>query len=240
MTASRDVVHTHGDTELRALLLPADAPSAGTVLLVHDAFGLGGFSLDVAHRLRAAGYTVFAVDMWGERATPGPAEIGPLIGGMVADRPGWTDRIAAAHAAACAQPEVDPTRVAALGFCFGGSTVLELVRAGATLRAAVAVHAGLDLLDPAEPWAPAATPRVLVCTGGEDPMATPTQWRALRGNLDRAGIDWELNLYGGAVHAFTNPALADSPRPDVTAYHPQSARRAWASTLDLLAEVLAP
>lgn len=237
MTDPRDIDYTDGDTTLRGLLLPG-AAGAGSVLLVHDAFGLGGFSLDVAHRLHAEGYTLFAVDMWGERRTPGQDEMGRYIGSMAGDRSAWTRRILAGYEAALAQPEVDGTRLVALGHCFGGSTVLELVRAGVRLRAAVTVHAGLDLLDPAAPWAEAATDRVLVCAGAEDPMSTPTQWRALRENLDAAGIVWELDLYGGAVHAFTNPALADSPRPAVVAYEPRAARRSWASTLDLFAETL--
>jgi len=238
MPDARDIDYTDGDTALRGLLLPAAVTDAGAVLLVHDAFGLGGFSLEVAFRLQAEGHTVFAVDMWGDRRTPAPDEISGLIGAMVGDRAAWTRRISAGYAAALAQPEIDGSRLAALGYCFGGATVLELARSGAALRAAVTVHAGLDLLDPTAPWAPPATGRVLVCAGAEDPMSTPTQWRALRENLDRAGIDWELDLYGGAVHAFTNPALADSPRPETAAYHPKAARRSWASTLDLLGEVL--
>ncbi|TDP93400.1 dienelactone hydrolase [Leucobacter luti] len=262
---TRDIAYRHGGTEMLGLLVaPTGATGLPSVLLVHDAFGLGTETQSIASRLAALGLTVFAADVWAGRQLPAsPAEIGPLIGSMVADRAQWHGRVAAAHAAAITQPEVDPRAVVGLGHCFGGSSVLELLRTGAlldasassgagaasvTLRGVVAIHAGLDLL--AEDWDTAAAagaakkadagwlaPRVLICSGADDPMATPEQRRVVQAGLDRAGIDWELDLYSGTVHAFTSPNAAHSPEPEVFNYHPANAGRAWSATLRFLREI---
>ena len=237
---TRDVDYDHAGTRLSGLLLvPESGGHGGTVVLIHDAFGLAGFSLGAAHRYAAAGYTVFAADMWGDRFAPASeSEIGPLIGALVGDHATWLGRTAAAHEAALRQPEVDPRRTAMVGYCFGGSSALEYARSGGDLRGVVAVHPGLDLLPPRAEWSSVADLRVLVCVGSEDPMATAEQRDALTGGLTRAEVDWELDLYGGAVHAFTNPALTESPAPHVIKYDPRSAARAWQSTQRLLAETL--
>jgi dienelactone hydrolase len=235
----RDVEYSHDGTRMiGALCAPAGAVAAPAVLLVHDAFGVSTAMLDVARGLAELGLAVFVADVWGDRTLPASEEeIGALIGAMVADRPRWAARVAAAHEATAAQEEVDSRAVVAVGYCFGGSSVLEHLRTGGDLRGAVAVHAGLDLLDPAADWS-AADPRssVLLCTGADDPMALPAQRTVLLDALDTAGLDWELNLYSGTVHAFTSPRAAASPRPDVVAYHPRSAARAWQATTRFLHE----
>jgi dienelactone hydrolase len=237
---SRDIDYVFGDTRMQGLLLaPEGAESSPTVVLIHDAFGLAGFSLDAAHRYADLGYVVFAADVWGDRFQPtDESAIGPVIESMVSDRAEWHARIAAAHEAAIAQPEVDPTRIVMAGYCFGGSSALEYARTGADLSGVVAIHPGLDLLDPDGEWALDTSLRALVCVGADDPMATPEQRAALTTAMTGAGVDWELDLYGGTVHGFTNPILVHSPAPHVIAYHPGSAARAWASTVRLLAETL--
>jgi dienelactone hydrolase len=235
----RDVEYSHDGTRMiGALCAPTTAVDAPTVLLVHDAFGVSDEMLAVAHGLAELGLAVFVADVWGERTLPtAEDQIGPLIGAMVADRSRWVGRVAAAHEAAAAQPEVDGRAVVALGYCFGGSSVLEYLRTGGAVRGVVAVHAGLDLLDPDADWSAVdPTVPVLVCTGADDPMATAAQRTTLQDALDQAGVDWELDLYSGTVHAFTSPHAAGSPRPDVVAYHPRSAARAWQATTRFLHE----
>ncbi|NHT16108.1 dienelactone hydrolase family protein [Cellulomonas sp. IC4_254] len=240
MTAplTRDVAYEDGPTRMAGLLVaPGDGQPHPGVLLLHDAFGLSDEMVDVARRLAALGLSVLAADVWGDRALPSTeAEIGPLIGGMVADRGRWMGRVAAAHAAAVAQPEVDPAPLVALGYCFGGAGVLEYVRTGGALRGAISVHGGLDLLAPG--W-DGATPgsRVLVCTGADDPMATPGMLADLQQGMDGAGVDWEVQIYSGTTHAFTSPRARHSPRPDVVAYHARSSARAWAATTRFLREL---
>ncbi|SFI68910.1 MULTISPECIES: dienelactone hydrolase family protein [Microbacterium] len=157
---------------------------------------------------------------------------------MVGDRAEWGARIAAGHDAARAQPEVDPERIVTIGYCFGGSSALEYVRTGGGVRGVVAVHPGLDLLEPGATWQPAAGLSVLVCAGADDPMGTPAQHAELQAGMSRAGVDWELDLYSGTTHAFTNPQMADSPRPELFAYAPRSAERSQRATSRFLAELL--
>lgn len=241
MTAiiTRDVEYTHDGTIMRGLLgAPAGVTAGPTVLLFHDAFGLGPFTLGWVKAYTALGYTVFAADVWGNRRTPhGDHEIGPLLGSMVGDRPRWIGRAHAALDTARALDEVDPDNIVAIGHCFGGSTALELLRSGGALRGVVSIHGGLDLLGD-DPWTPTGTASVLVCTGADDPMATAAQRDALTASLDASGVEWELQLYSGTVHAFTNPALTVSPRPEVIAFHPQSAERARIATERFLAQTL--
>ncbi len=236
---SRDVAYDHdGATMIGMLVAPEGAAARPTVLLFHDAFGLGPLAIAWAHDYAALGYTVFAADVWGGRRQPAAVdEIGPLIGAMVNDRERWCARAAAALATARQQPEVEASRVAAVGYCFGGSTALELLRVGGDLRGVVGVHAGLDLL--ASGWhAARSDAAVLICTGADDPMATVEQRDALIAGLDSSGIDWQVDLYSDTKHAFTNPAVPHGANHPVLGYNARSARRAWLSTERLLAEVL--
>ncbi|MBO0610113.1 dienelactone hydrolase family protein [Myceligenerans salitolerans] len=237
----RDVEYTHDGTRMRGAVVAAPGTrGAPGVLLVHDAFGPGEDMLAIARRLAALGRPVFCADIWGARTRPRTmAEIGPLIGGMVADRARWIARVSAAHEAAGAQPELDGGCLVALGYCFGGSSALEYLRGGGRLAGVVGVHAGLDLLDPGADWS-AAHPgaSVLLCTGADDPMATAAQRDALQNALTGAGIDWETDVYGGTVHAFTSPRARNSPDPRVIAHHPRSAARAWDATTRFLRETL--
>ncbi|MEG3615229.1 dienelactone hydrolase family protein [Isoptericola haloaureus] len=239
----RDVEYSHEDTRMvGAVVAPPGAENAPGVLLVHDAFGLGDDMFAVARGLVRLGYAVFAADVWGDRTRPATQdEIGPLIGAMVSDRTRWTGRVGAAHAAASEQPELDGARLVGLGYCFGGSSVLEYLRTGGRLRGAISIHGGLDLLDPQADWS-AADPsgHVLVCTGADDPMATADQRATLEAGLRQARVDWEFDLYSDTRHAFTSPQADSSPTPDVVAYNPRSAARSWAATRRLLAEILHP
>lgn len=240
MTASvqRDVDYRADEATLRGLLLaPAGAESAPTVVLFHDAFGLGPEMIAHAETLSAAGYTVFAADVWGERLTPqAPTEIGPLIGSMAGERSRWHGRLRATLAAAVAQPEVDAKRIALLGFCFGGSSALELLRIGADIRGVVAIHPGLDLI---ETDFAAASPdaSALVSVGLSDPMATREQRTELEDALTVVGIDAEFNLYTHTTHAFTSLNAQNSPHPEAFAYHPRNAARAWSATVRFLGEL---
>ena len=242
---SRDIEYRQDDTRMLGLLCAPSSPTTGGagaaagVLLVHDAFGVSGEMVAVASRLAALGHPVLAADVWGERRLPGSeAEIGPLIGGMVGDRDRWMARIRAAHSAAVAQPEFTGRPLVLLGYCFGGSSALEYLRTGADVAGAISVHGGLDLLAP--DWSQALPSSVLICAGADDPMATAQMRTELTGSLDAAGTDWQLHLYSDTTHAFTSPKVEHSPMPDVVAYNPRSAARAWAATVRFLREIADP
>jgi dienelactone hydrolase len=238
MLTTRDIEYTHGDTLMRGFLVaPARDEPLPSVLLIHDAFGLGEDMSANAERLALLGFAVFAADVWGERRTPNSeSEIGGFIGGMVADRSRWLARISAAHETAAAQPEVDAEAIVAAGFCFGGSSALEHARSGGDVRGVISFHAGLDLL--ASGWS-AANPstRILVTTGADDPMATAEQRDELQAELSGAGIDWEVDLYSDTKHAFTNPKSDLTAAPQIFGYNARSAARAWASAERFLHEL---
>ena len=100
-------------------------------------------------------------------------------------------------------PLVEPGKVAAIGYCFGGTTVLELARSGADLAGVVSFHGGLATKSPA--MAGSFKAKVLICHGGDDSFESPEEIAAFQKEMRNAGVDWQMNIYGGAVHAFTNP-----------------------------------
>ena len=234
----RDVEYQLGDTRMRGLLIaPAGASALPTVLLIHDAFGLGGDMIGIARQLAERGYAVFGADVWGDRTTAKEQpEIGPLMGSMVGNRPEWLARVAAAHATAVAQHEVDADNLVLLGYCFGGSSALEFVRTGGRVKGLIAIHPGLDIIE--FDWSGAhAGIQALVSVGAADPMATAEQRVQLEHALNGADIDWELDLYSHTTHAFTSRKAQSSPMPEVFAFHPRNAERAWNATTRFLGEL---
>ena len=131
-------------------------------------------------------------------------------------------------------PRVDAARVAAIGYCFGGTMSLELARAGTDLAAVVGFHSGLGTAAPAE--ADAVTARVLVCIGVNDPLIPPDQRTAFEQEMNAAGADWRMNLYANAAHSFTNPRASEAGMAGVE-YHELTDQRSWRAMLDLLEEV---
>lgn len=239
LLTQRDVAYRHGATEMTGrLIAPANAPALPAVVLLHDAYGFSTPQLlTTAERIAARGIAVFVADLWAGRAAPAhPDDIGRFIGGMVSDRAEWQGRVAAAHAAAAAQPEINPQALVSLGYCFGGSSALEYLRTGGDVLGVIAIHAGLDLLE--FDWTAAPAGRtVLVCTGADDPMATAEQRASLEAGMNHSGTNWEVQLYSGTVHAFTSEHSKNSPVPHLFNYHERSATRAWAATLGMLDEL---
>ena len=136
-----------------------------------------------------------------------------------------------------AQGEVDASRIAAIGYCFGGTMALELARSGAELAAVVGFHSGLGTGRPAQPGEVRAS--ILVCIGADDPMVPAEQRSAFEAEMRAADVDWRMNLYGGAVHSFTNPNAELSGCPGV-AYHQATDERSWRAMLDFFGERFGP
>lgn len=235
----RDVEYWHDGTRMVGMLrAPAtDEAPLPTVLLIHDAFGLGDDMLVVADRLVDAGHPVFLADVWGERTTPtSNDEIGPLIGSMAGDRDRWMARVAAAHAVLKEQAELDASAApVVLGYCFGGSSALEYLRSGADIAGVIAIHPGLDLLT--DDWREPGSAAVLICTGHDDPMATEQMRASLCSAMTTAAIDWQLHVYSDTTHAFTSPRAQNSPAPELFAYNARSAARAWDATTRFLRDI---
>jgi dienelactone hydrolase len=203
------------------------------VLIAHDAAGLSDHPKDTARRLAELGYVAFALDYYGDGQTLPPEQIGERLGAMRTD----VHRVRAMGQAGLdtllASGYADPTRVAAIGYCFGGTLALELARSGAPLAAVVGFHSGLATTRPED--ASAITGKVLVCIGADDPVIPPDQRADFEAEMRAAGVDWQMHLYGGTVHSFTNPE-ADGTLPAIK-YDADADRRSWRAMQDLFAEV---
>ena len=131
---------------------------------------------------------------------------------------------------------VDPKRIAAIGYCFGGATVLELARSGADVAGVVSFHGGLGTPNPGD--AKNIKCKVLALVGGDDPSVPPAQVEAFEQEMRQAGVDWQVNIYGGAVHSFTNPASGnDSSRG--AAYNEKADKRSWQAMRLFFGEIFA-
>jgi dienelactone hydrolase len=207
------------------------------VLVFHEGLGLGEHIMERARRVASLGYVALAADMFGDRRQAGDLED---MRGLVGDLRNEPARLRArAHAALttlASLPQVDAERLCAIGFCFGGSVVLELARDGADLKAVVSFHGVLATKAPA--LAGKVKASVLVLTGANDPLAPPDHVAAFENEMRTARVrDWQVVTYGNTSHAFTNPA-ADGSFLAGTLYNAQSDARSWAAMTGFLEEVL--
>jgi len=238
--ATRTLEYRDGAVTCRGYLAYDDqrAGPRPAVVLFPEAFGLGEHVMDRARRLAALGYVALAADPYGSGATardmPHALE---LMGGVRGDVDRWRARARAALDALTAQPAVDVSKLAAIGYCFGGSTALELGRSGAPLAAIATFHAGLESPRPEDSANIKA--KLLVCTGADDPMITTAQVAAFEEQLRKTKVDWQLHSYGGTVHSFTNPEAGKVGVPAL-AYNAVADRRSWKAMLDLFAEAFGP
>ena len=209
-----------------------DAPRPGIVVF-HEGPGLDDHAKTRATRLAELGYITFAADYHGGGTRLPMEEMRPRLGELM----GAPDRTRAlAHAALTvllAEPGVDAGRIAAIGYCFGGTTALELARSGAPVHAVVGFHSGLGTIQPAAEGSIVGS--VLACIGADDPMIASEQRHAFEEEMRAAGADWRLNVYGGAVHSFTNPAADQYGIPAVK-YHGPTDHRSWRAMIDLFDE----
>ena len=206
------------------------------VLVLHDGAGLGDHARRRAARLAELGYVALAPDLYGEVLSDRAKGVA-IIQALVADAPRLRGRARGAFDLLRARPEVDPHRIAAIGFCFGGAAALELARDGADLRAVVAFHGGLRTPAPADRGAVRAT--LLALAGADDPFIDEAQRAAFAAEMTAARADWALTVYGGAQHAFAQEDVDPAKFPG-SAYDPRTDRRAWRTMLDLFEERLGP
>lgn len=206
------------------------------VLVCHAWGGQGDFERKVADDLAGKGYAAMAVDLYGKGKRGTTAEENQaLMMPLVNDRAKLQARLAASIKAGEAQDGVLKGQRAALGFCFGGLCVLDMARMGADLKGVISFHGLLGAPDNIAQPKPKA--KILVLHGWQDPMAKPDDVVAFGKEMVAAGADWQLNAYGPAVHAFTNPQANDLANG--MAYDAGVTRRAWAACDDFLAEVFA-
>ena len=232
------VEYHDGDTLCRGYLAYDDATQDARpgVLVCPEWWGLTEYPKHVAERLAKMGYVAFVADFYGNgRVTADPAEAGRLSGPFHSDRALFRRRARAGLAVLATHRLVDKSRVAAIGYCFGGAAALELARDGAAVTGVVTFHGDLSRT-PAEGPDHLGTTKVLVCHGGADQLVPPAQVAAFEQEMRQEHADYQINIYGGAKHAFTNPA-ADSYHMPPIGYDPEAARRSWEACGDFLADL---
>ena len=241
--AVRAAIHTEtieykqGDTTLEGFVAYDDAIKGKRpgVLVVHQWLGLTDYEKKRAEMLAQLGYVAFCADIYGKGVRPqNTPEAGVQAGKYKNDRPLLRARVNAGLDALRQQPLVDPKHVAAIGYCFGGTTVLELARSGADVAGVVSFHGGLDSPTPAD--GKSIKGKVLVCHGADDPYEKPADLAAFESELRDAKVDWQLIKYGGAVHSFTQP-MAGNDNSKGAAYNEKADKRSWEAMKQFFAEI---
>jgi dienelactone hydrolase len=231
------VEYKHGDVVLEGYLAYDDAITGKRpgVLVVHEWKGLGAHAKHSAEELARLGYVAFAVDMYGKGVRPQTnQEAAAEAGKYKNDRALMRARINTGLDQLKSYSTVDPQRIAAIGYCFGGTTVLELARSGADVAGVVSFHGGLDSPAPADGKNIKA--KVLVLHGADDPYVPAADIAAFQDELRKAGVDWRMIYYGGAVHSFTNPE-AGTDNSKGAAYNERAANRSWEAMKAFFVEI---
>jgi dienelactone hydrolase len=232
------IEYRHGDTLLEGYLAYEDTQEGlrPGVLVAHEWWGVNDYAKKRAEQLAGLGYIAFALDMYGKGVrTKDPREAGSLAGRFKADRSLMRARARAGLDVLSNHPLVDRERIGAIGYCFGGATVLELARSGADLAGVVSFHGNLGTPDPGD--AGKIRGKVLVLHGADDPLAPPQEIAAFQDEMRNAHVDWQMVFYGGAVHSFTNPRSGNDPSQGV-AYNEKADRRSWEAMKVFFSELL--
>jgi dienelactone hydrolase len=223
---TQTVEYKDGDTALKGYLAYDDAVEGKRpgVVVVPEWWGLNDYVKSRAEQLAKLGYVAFAADIYGDGFTT----TDPKVAGQKAGEAKQADLLAKRGGLALEQlkkdPHVDPAKTTAIGYCFGGTTVLEMARRGQDLLGVVSFHGGLETEHPAEPGAVKA--KVLVCAGDADPLVPPEQVQKFEQEMKKANADCKVIHYPNAKHAFTNPA-ADNAGIDALGYNKAADEKSW-------------
>ncbi|MFA6959340.1 MAG: dienelactone hydrolase family protein [Opitutaceae bacterium] len=240
---TKPVAYEHAGVKLEGYLAYDDAkvsaaqPAPG-VLVVHEWWGLNAYAKSKAEALAKLGYVAFALDMYGAGVTTEDPKKAGELAGQFYGKPLMAERAQAGLDQLLATGLVAPGKVAAIGYCFGGSTVQALAYSGAPLAGIVSFHGGPVV--PTAEQAAAIKGKVLICHGAIDPFVKPDQLQALLTALDEAKVDYQFVSYAGAIHAFTNPdatRMAKVTGLTGIGYNEAAARRSWQHMRDLFAEI---
>jgi dienelactone hydrolase len=237
---TKNVQYRQGDAVLEGYLAYDDALQGKRpgVLVIHEWTGINSYIKRRTEQLASLGYVAFAADIYGKGVRPATPE---LAGKEAAKYRGKDRTLIRARSAAglevlMGNPLVDTSRLAVIGYCFGGTAALELARSGAKVQGTVTFHGGLDTPVPAD--ALKITGKVLVLHGADDPHVPPEQVASFQQEMRLAKVDWQMIYYSGAVHAFTNPDSGNDPSKGV-AYNAAADRRSWQAMKQFFAEIFA-
>jgi dienelactone hydrolase len=224
-----------GSTMVGRLALPEGEGQRPAVLIAHEGGGLDDYQKSRAERFAELGYVAFALDYHGGgKPLADENEIMDRCQALWNEPDRIRARAGAGLQVLLGESRADASRVAAVGYCFGGALVLELARGGADVKAVVGFHPRLATRGAQD--SANIRGKVLVCVGTHDPLISVQERLAFEEEMRAGGVDWRMNLYGGTEHSFTNPAAELAGRPGVR-YHHLSDKRSWRAMLDLLDEV---
>lgn len=235
---TKTVQYQDGDVKLEGFVAwdaaRGDRETPG-VLVVHQWLGLTDYEKSRCKQLAELGYVAFALDIYGQGVRPAnPQEGGKVSGIYKKDRALYRRRLNLGLEQLRAQPGVAKDKIAAIGYCFGGTGVLELARSGADIDGVVSFHGGLDSPNPADGKNIKA--KVLLCHGADDPFVPAADIEAMKQEFNAAGVDWQMIYYSGAVHSFTQP-MAGNDNSRGAAYNEKADKRSWIAMRDFFKEL---
>lgn len=238
MIETAELGYRDGDLALTGLIA-REAAHRGKrpgVVVFHEAPGLGPHVKRRIKMLAEQGVVALAADLFGDGQILEGEAMAARMAAFTKSAGPLRARVAAALAALRGVSDVDPARVAAIGYCMGGTCALELARGGADLAGVVSFHGVLATMAPARPGTVKA--KVLVCAGSIDPLVPPAQVRAFEEEMSAAGADWQLVMYGGAAHSFTNADRVPGVTPGFE-HHRDADRRSWRAMCGFFDEIFA-
>jgi dienelactone hydrolase len=234
---TKDISYSAGAKTLTGYLADGSkGKKAPGIVLCHQGGGLRDHEKERAGKLADLGYVAFAIDMYGTVATK-MEEAGPLMNELTTNPALWRQRVQAGIDVLKSQANVDTARLAAIGFCFGGGTVIEMARWASDIKCAVAFHPGMQGF-PEKDDRPVVY-KLMVCAGQKDPLIPPEARERFLKLMADAKADCQLITYARAGHSFTDKTVAQFNIPNFE-YHADTDRRSWAAMRDLFDETLGP
>jgi dienelactone hydrolase len=242
---TKAVPYQHGDVKLEGYLAYDDEKTAAGklpgVLVIPEWWGLNEYPKSRAEQLAKLGYVAFAGDMYGAGVTTTDPKKAGQLAGQFYGKPLMAERARAGLEQLLATGLVDPARVAAIGYCFGGATVQALAWSGAPVAGIVSFHG--SLIPPPANTAGTVKAKILICHGAIDPFEKKEDIDAFKKAIDEAKLDYQFIMYAGALHAFTNPRADDVAKETGLkgiGYNAEADHRSWQHMQDLFAEIFAP
>jgi len=233
---SKTIEYKQGDTTLEGVLVWDDAVKGARpgVLIVHQWLGLTDYEKHRAEMLAQLGYVAFCADIYGKGVRPASvAAAGAESTKYKTDRTLLRARVNAGLEELKKSSLADGSRIAAIGYCFGGTTAIELARSGADIKGVVSFHGGLDSPTPAD--GKNIKCKILALAGGDDPYQKPEDLAAFENEMRAAKVDWQLVFFGGALHSFTKPDSALTTPGEK--YNEHADKRSWADMKQFFGEI---